>query len=62
MFRRFSVNFALFSIGLDMAVICAALALSTRLRPLLGFLPFAASYPEFIPTPLLVFPIFAIES
>lgn len=61
MFRRFSVNFALFSISLDMAVICATLALSTRLRPLLGFLPFAASYPEFIPTPLLVFPIFAIE-
>lgn len=61
MFRRFSVNFALFSIGLDMVAVCAALALSARLRPLLGFLPFAANYPEFIPTPLLVYPIFAAE-
>jgi exopolysaccharide biosynthesis polyprenyl glycosylphosphotransferase len=61
MFRRFSVNFALFSIGLDMAMVCLALALSARLRPLLGFLPFAANYPDFIPMPLLVYPIFAIE-
>ena len=61
MFRRFSVNFALLSIGLDMAAVGIALALSARLRPLLGFLPFAANYPDFIPTPLLVYPIFAIE-
>ena len=61
MFRRFSVNFAIFSIGLDMALICAALALSARLRPLLGFLPFTANYPEFIPPPLLVYPLFALE-
>jgi exopolysaccharide biosynthesis polyprenyl glycosylphosphotransferase len=61
MFRRFSVNFALFSIGLDMAWVCVALAFSARLRPLLGFLPFTANYPEFIPMPLLVYPIFAIE-
>lgn len=61
MFRRFSVNFALFSIGLDMASVCIALALSARVRPLLGFLPFAASYPQFIPMPLLVYPLFALE-
>jgi exopolysaccharide biosynthesis polyprenyl glycosylphosphotransferase len=61
MFRRFSVNFALFSIGLDALVICLALALSARLRPLLYFLPFAADYPLFIPLPALIYPIFAIE-
>jgi exopolysaccharide biosynthesis polyprenyl glycosylphosphotransferase len=61
MFRRFSVNFAIFSIGLDVALICAALALSAHLRPLLGFLPFAANYPVFIPPPLLVYPLFAFE-
>jgi len=61
MFRRFSVNFALLSIGLDLALVCVALALSARLRPQLGFLPFAALYPIFIPIPFMVFPIFAIE-
>ena len=61
MFRRFSINFALLSMGLDAAIIGLALAASARLRPALGFLPFAAEYPEFIPTPWLVFPIFAVQ-
>ena len=61
MLRRFSVNYALFSIGLDAALVCTALAAATYLRPLLGFLPFAADYPAYIPTPWIVYPLFAIE-
>jgi hypothetical protein len=45
MFRRFSVNFALLSITLDALAVCLMLAAATRLRPVLGFLPFAAHYP-----------------
>ena len=59
MFRRFSVNFALFSIALDGMLVCAALAAATNLRPVLFFLPFARKYPEVIPTPALIYPVFA---
>lgn len=61
MFRRFSVNFALFSILVDGLVVCAGLAVATTLRPRLGFLPFAAPFPRFIPTPWMVYLLFAIE-
>jgi FlaA1/EpsC-like NDP-sugar epimerase len=61
MFRRFSVNFALFSITLDAVLVCTALVVATRLRPLMGFLPFAADFPEVIPTPWPIYPIFAFE-
>ena len=61
MFRRFSVNFALFSIILDSALILVMLSASTHLRPLLGFLPFAADYPKLIPMPLIIYPVFALE-
>jgi exopolysaccharide biosynthesis polyprenyl glycosylphosphotransferase len=61
MIRRFSVNFALFSIFLDIVMVCLGLAMATFLRPLLGFLAFAADYPEFIPTPWIVYAIFALE-
>jgi len=61
MYRRFSVNFALFSMVLDAALICFFLAVSTQLRPLLGFLPFAADFPEVIPTPWLVYLVFVVE-
>ena len=61
MVRRFSTNFALFSIALDSLLVCIALAIATYTRPSLGFLPFAARFPEIIPTPWLVYPVFAIE-
>jgi exopolysaccharide biosynthesis polyprenyl glycosylphosphotransferase len=61
MFRRFSVNYALFAISLDAGLVCAALAAATTLRPSLGFLSFAAHYPEFIPTPWLIYVVFALE-
>ncbi len=61
MFRRFSVNFALFSIALDALAVCATLAVSTQLRPYLVFLPFAAEYPQVIPLPWVIYPFFAFE-
>ena len=61
MTRRFSVNFAVFSMLLDAIIICTALAVSTYLRPQLSALPFAAEILELIPTPWLVYPIFSLE-
>lgn len=58
--RRFSVNFALFSICIDALVVCLSLAAATYLRPGLAFLPFAAHYPEIISTPWVIYPIFAV--
>lgn len=61
MLRRFSVNFAIFSILLDMLVMCLALLAAAYLRPRLGFLPFAAHYPAVIPPPVILYPLFALE-
>jgi exopolysaccharide biosynthesis polyprenyl glycosylphosphotransferase len=61
MIRRFSINFAIFSLLLDALLVCAGLELATRLRPSLAFLPFAAHYPELIQTPWPVFLVFAAE-
>jgi len=59
--RRFSANFILLSILLDSLSICISLAVATHLRPLLGFIPFSASYPTVIPTPWVLYPIFVLE-
>jgi exopolysaccharide biosynthesis polyprenyl glycosylphosphotransferase len=61
MFRRFSVNFALFSMGIDTCLIMLQLFVATILRPFYAFIPFAAHYPEIIPTPLIIYPVFALE-
>lgn len=61
MFRRFSVNFALFSILLDAVTVGVSLYAAASLRPLLGFLPFAAYYPQLIQLPWATYPIFAFE-
>jgi hypothetical protein len=45
MFRRFSANFALFSIAMDAALVALALLLSTLLRPLLSALPVRGTHP-----------------
>jgi exopolysaccharide biosynthesis polyprenyl glycosylphosphotransferase len=42
MFRRFSTNFALFSMALDSLLIILSLWLATRFRPVLSTLPFTA--------------------
>ncbi len=59
MYRRFSVNFTLFSIALDALCVVIALKIATYLRPALGFLPFAAEYPQIVTTPSLVYIISA---
>jgi exopolysaccharide biosynthesis polyprenyl glycosylphosphotransferase len=61
MFRRFSINFALFSMFLDTLLVCLSLGLASHLRPLLSFLPFAARYPEFVPMPPPVYLLIIIE-
>lgn len=60
MFRRFSVNFALFSIGLDALLLTLALTLAVRLRPQLNILPFAQFIPAPIPVPWFFFLIFPL--
>lgn len=59
MIRRFSVNFAILSMVLDAVMVSLALLAATYLRPNLAFLPFAADYPDLIPTPLILYPLFA---
>ena len=59
MIRRFSVNFALLSIAIDALIVYLALGVATHMRPHLEFLPFAAEFPEVIPTPWPVYLIFA---
>jgi exopolysaccharide biosynthesis polyprenyl glycosylphosphotransferase len=57
MFRRFSVNFALFSIGADIILVVAALAVASALRPGLSRLPFI----QYIPAPLpLPWPLYLL--
>jgi len=58
MFRRFSVNFAIFSMVLDALLVAAALALATHLRPALNQLSFAQQVNPDVRTPLPVYPIF----
>lgn len=59
MFRRFSVNFAIFSIFLDGIIIVFALAAANNIRPLLNVFPFAEElYKPSIP--LVLFIVFAV--
>jgi len=55
MVRRFSVNFALISIGIDASFVCLALYIATYIRPQLHILPFAADYPGYVATPWLIY-------
>jgi len=47
--------------GIDACLIMLLLLVATLLRPYYYFIPFAAHYPEIIPTPFIVYPVFAIE-
>jgi exopolysaccharide biosynthesis polyprenyl glycosylphosphotransferase len=59
MFRRFSTNFALFSIFLDTILIALSLVVSSYLRPVLNALPFAEEIQRSFLPPIL-YPVFAI--
>jgi exopolysaccharide biosynthesis polyprenyl glycosylphosphotransferase len=55
MFRRFSVNFALFSIGLDAILVMLALAIAIHLRPFLNYLPFTQNLNKPLNIPVLLY-------
>lgn len=60
MLRRFSVDFAVFSMGLDIVIIAGILAAATYLRPLMSGLPFVADIPRPFQIPLLLYPLFPL--
>lgn len=60
MFRRFSVNFALFSIGVDSLLVIVTLGIASALRPGLSSLPLIQDIPAYMPLPwplYLLFPV-----
>jgi len=61
MFRRFSINFALFSMGFDALCIAVALAIATFIRPFLNTLPFTATIPVSQPLPEVLYLLFPIS-
>lgn len=60
MFRRFSVNFAIFSICYDAVWVMVSLGLASYLRPYLNRLDFAKPIISDINTPLPLYPLFAL--
>lgn len=60
MLRRFSVDFALFSIVLDMVCVAIALSLASWLRQYLNTFPFVTYIPQPIVTPWALYLIFPI--
>ncbi len=60
MFRRFSLDFALFAMFLDGCLVSLALALAFYLRPLLSGLPFAVDLPDPVAIPFSVYLLFSI--
>jgi exopolysaccharide biosynthesis polyprenyl glycosylphosphotransferase len=60
MFRRFSVNFALFSMMLDAALISASLFASVHIRPLLNVFPFAADIEQPVAVPEHLYLLFSL--
>ncbi len=60
MFRRFSVNFALFSIAFDALLVGLALRLAVLSRPLLNFLPWVKTIDEPVNVPVWLYLIFPL--
>lgn len=60
MFRRFSINFAIFSMVLDAAIIIGSLVAANILRPLLNTLPFTQPIKGPIQLPTLLYPLFPV--
>jgi exopolysaccharide biosynthesis polyprenyl glycosylphosphotransferase len=57
MFRRFSTNFALFSMTLDAIWVTLSLIIADQIRPALNSLPFAAKFPAELHLPLIIYPL-----
>lgn len=60
MLRRFSVNFALFSMIIDALIVTLALYLSAILRPLLSGLPFVVPLGAPVPIPVALYLLFPL--
>ena len=60
MVRRFSANFAVFSIFVDLIIIPVALWLVAEIRPLLNSLPIVATIPGQIALPLVLYIVFPL--
>jgi exopolysaccharide biosynthesis polyprenyl glycosylphosphotransferase len=60
MFRRFSIDFALFSIFLDACLVASSLVLASFLRPALNSLPFAKNLFGVQSIPLLLYLFFPV--
>jgi len=58
MFRRFSVNFTLFSMGLDAVIVALSLILASNIRPWLSDLPFTADIPAPLQLPRVLYLVF----
>jgi exopolysaccharide biosynthesis polyprenyl glycosylphosphotransferase len=59
LFRRFSTNFALFSMVLDAVWVAISLIIADRVRPELSSLPYTASISPNVHLPLLIYPLAA---
>ena len=60
MYRRFSVNFALFSMAVDFLLIALSLLLAVRIRPQLNSLRFVREVSEFMVVPAVLYLIFPL--
>jgi exopolysaccharide biosynthesis polyprenyl glycosylphosphotransferase len=58
--RRFSVDFAIFSMVVDMLAVSLGLRLAIVMRPSLSALPFTANFYGPFNIPLVIFPIFSV--
>jgi exopolysaccharide biosynthesis polyprenyl glycosylphosphotransferase len=61
MLRRFSIDFAIFSMFLDGLLVILGLKLAIHLRPLIGFLPFTVDFKGPFNIPLYLYPVFSIS-
>jgi exopolysaccharide biosynthesis polyprenyl glycosylphosphotransferase len=59
MFRRYSVNFAIFSIAIDAVLVMVALMIADHLRPAMSSLPFTRQVHE-LSVPLILYPLFGL--
>ena len=60
MLRRFSINFAIFSMVLDAFWVVTGLRMAVLLRPFLNEIPFVQAIPDHIDLPIAIYAIFAI--
>ena len=60
MLRRFSVDFAVFSMGLDGVLIAITLAIATSIRPALSDLTFVAEVGPDLITPIHLYVLFPL--